>query len=54
MTSEVGRDIASDEPGHRISWFRPDRPVSGGTAYIIPPGDASIQKIDDRSDDQYD
>lgn len=41
MTTAVGGDNASDTPGHQIYWFGPDRPVNGGTVFILPADEGS-------------
>ncbi len=36
MPLDTGSEEVADAPGHRASWFSPERPVNGGTVFLRP------------------
>jgi hypothetical protein len=39
---EIGQESGSSTSSlaHAVTWFRPDRPVGGGTVYVVPAAEA--------------
>lgn len=34
---------SSTSSAHAVTWFRPDRPVGGGTVYVVPAAEARTE-----------